>query len=85
MSMDEEKVMAPNTHLSTTGKPTQSGSKRIAFGERPTCSVDEATEACGLSRSMIYNKMKNGEIEWTKIGARRLIKVPSLLRLLGVA
>jgi hypothetical protein len=33
---------------------------------------------------MIYNKMKSGEIEWTKIGARRLIKVLSLLRLLGV-
>jgi hypothetical protein len=33
---------------------------------------------------MIYNKMKSGEIEWTKIGARRLIKVSSLLRLLGV-
>jgi MFS family permease len=35
--------------------------------------------------SRIYNKMKSGEIEWTKIGARRLIKLPSLLRFLGVA
>jgi hypothetical protein len=59
------------------------GPERIPFGERLTCSVDDATEVSGLSRSMIYNKMKSGEIEWTKIGARRLIKVPSLLRLLG--
>ena len=60
------------------------GPERIPFGERLTCSVDDATKVSGLSRSMIYNKMKNGEIEWVKIGARRLIKVPSLLRLLGV-
>jgi hypothetical protein len=33
---------------------------------------------------MIYNKMKSGEIEWKKIGTRRLIIVPSLLRFLGV-
>jgi len=34
---------------------------------------------------MIYNKMESGELEWTKVNARRLIKVKSLLRLLGVA
>jgi excisionase family DNA binding protein len=84
MSMDEEMLMTANTHFLTTGKAPPSGPKHIPFGERPTCSVDEATKACGLSRSMIYNKMKSGEIEWTKIGARRLIKVSSLLRLLGV-
>jgi hypothetical protein len=59
------------------------GPERIPFGERLTCSVDDATKVSGLSRSMIYNKMKSGEIEWVKIGARRLLKVSSLLRLLG--
>jgi hypothetical protein len=58
--------------------------ERIPFGERLTCSVEDATEISGLSSSMIYNKMKTGEIEWTKIGTRRSIKVPSLLPLLGV-
>jgi hypothetical protein len=71
-------------HLST-GNARSSKPERIPFCERPTCSVNEATEASGLSRSMIYNKMRSGEVEWTKIGQRRLIKVPSLLRLLGVA
>jgi len=33
---------------------------------------------------MNYSKMGSGEIEWTKVNARRLIKVKSLLRLLGV-
>jgi predicted DNA-binding transcriptional regulator AlpA len=48
-----------------------------------TCSVDDAVKVSGLGRSMIYNKMKSGDIEWMKIGTRRLIKVTSLRRLLG--
>jgi hypothetical protein len=56
----------------------------LPFSERPTCSIDETIKATGLSRSMIYNKMKSGEIEWTKVNSRRLVKVKSLLRLLGV-
>jgi len=56
---------------------------RIPFGERLTCSVDDAVKVSGLGRSMIYNKMKSGDIEWMKIGTRRLIKVTSLRRLLG--
>ena len=77
--------MTANTHFSTTDKAPTGRPERIPFNERLTCSVDDAVETSGLSRSMIYNKMKSGEIEWKKIGARRLIKVPSLLRLLGVA
>jgi hypothetical protein len=84
MSMDEALVMTANTHLSNNCQAPPRGSKHIPFGERPTCSVDEATRASGLSRSMIYSKMDSGEIEWTKVNARRLIKVKSLLRLLGV-
>lgn len=76
--------MSTDIHLATTTKVQPGGPERIPFGERLTCSVDDATEASGLSRSMIYNKMRVGEIEWMKIGARRLIKVPSLLRFLGV-
>jgi hypothetical protein len=84
MRADEGKRMRDAQSLATDRVPPgQPG--RIPFAERPACSIDDAVAASGLSRSMIYNKMKTGEIEWTKIGARRLIKVPSLLRLLGVA
>jgi hypothetical protein len=82
--MNKGIVMSANIHPATTTNVQPCGPERIPFGERLTCSVGDATKASGLSRSMIYNKMKSGEIEWTKIGARRLIKVPSLLRLLGV-
>jgi hypothetical protein len=76
--------MTANTHFSTSGKSPPNGSSHIPFSERPTCSIEEATKASGLSRTMIYSKMHSGEIEWTKVNARRLIKVKSLLRLLGV-
>jgi excisionase family DNA binding protein len=80
----EEGTSVTTIHFSTIGKVPPGGLERIPFGERLTCSVNDAAKVSGLSRSMIYNKMKSGEIEWTKIGARRLIKVPSLLRFLGV-
>jgi hypothetical protein len=56
---------------------------RVPFCERPTCSVDEASAASGLSRSLLYEKMKEGKLDWIKVDTRRLVKVPSLLRLLG--
>jgi hypothetical protein len=46
------------------------------------CSITEGVEASGLSRSLLYQKMNAGELEWVKVGARRLLRVRSLLRLL---
>jgi hypothetical protein len=69
-----------SAHFSVTGKAPPENSGRIPFRDRLTCSVDDATNATGLSRSLLYIKMKAGEIEWTKVGARRLVRVPSLLR-----
>jgi excisionase family DNA binding protein len=57
----------------------------IPFQERLTYSSDEAKQASELSRSKLYELMQDGRIEWVKVGARRLIKVPSLLRLLETA
>lgn len=58
------------------------GTERIPFRDRLTCSVDDACDASGLSRSLIYQKLKSGEIESKKVNSRRLIVVPSLIRLL---
>ncbi len=69
--------------LSIDNKPQRDGMERIPFGERLTCSVNDAAEASSLSRSIIYSKMKDGEIEWVKVGGRRLVKVSSLRRFLG--
>jgi hypothetical protein len=62
----EEGTSVTTIHFSTIAKVPPGELERIPFGERLTCSVDDATKVSGLSRSMIYNKMKSGEIEWTK-------------------
>lgn len=55
----------------------------IPFDERLTCSVAEACTAVGLSRSKIYELIAGGAVETVLIGRRRLVRVPSLKRLLS--
>jgi hypothetical protein len=54
----------------------------VPFRERLACSVADAEEASGISRSQLYLEMKAGRLEFFMRGTRRLIRVPSLLRLL---
>jgi excisionase family DNA binding protein len=53
----------------------------IPFFERPTCTIAEACEATGLGRSKLYQLISGGDLDTTTIGRRRLVRVPSLLRL----
>jgi hypothetical protein len=47
--------------------------ERLPFRERVTCSVEDASAATGLSRSVLYIKMKAGQIEYTmrKLAAKQ--------------
>jgi hypothetical protein len=60
-----------------------SGNERVPFRERVTCSVADAEAASGVSRSQLYLEMKAGRLDYVKRGTRRLVRVPSLLKLLG--
>ena len=53
----------------------------IPFAQRPTCTISEACEATGLGRSKLYELISEGRLDTTRIGRRRLVRVPSLLRL----
>jgi hypothetical protein len=57
--------------------------ERIPFRERLSCSVADAVVATGKSRSAIYQAMKNGQLEYRKHGAKTLILVPSLMKLVA--
>lgn len=57
----------------------------IPFLERPTCSIAEACSAAGFGRTKMYELIDDGAVKAVKIGRRRLVQVPSLLRLLGHA
>jgi hypothetical protein len=61
-------------------KATDSSS--VPFYERLSCSVDEAAEATSICRAALYNAMKAGQLEYRKLGRRRVVLLPSLKKLI---
>jgi excisionase family DNA binding protein len=55
----------------------------IPFDQRPSCTMREACQATGLSRTTLYERMAAGELKTSTVGRRRLVNVPSLMRLVG--
>lgn len=51
-----------------------------ALGEPISVRIPDATRLTGLSRSRLYELMKNGDIEYIKVGASTLVLVSSLRR-----
>jgi predicted DNA-binding transcriptional regulator AlpA len=61
----------------------QSAVHDIPFHQRPSCTLREACRATGLSRTTLYERMAVGDLKTITIGRRRLVNVPSLLKLVG--
>ena len=53
------------------------------FKDRLTCTVREACSVTGIGKTKMHELISGGAVESAKIGRRRLVKVPSLLRLVG--
>jgi excisionase family DNA binding protein len=53
--------------------------------ERLAYSVDEAARLTGLSRDLLYDEMRRGNLRYVKVGRRRLITRQHLEQFLGVA
>jgi excisionase family DNA binding protein len=51
--------------------------------ERLAYSVDEAVRLTGLSRDLLYDEMRRGNLIYVKVGRRRLITRHHLLQFLG--
>jgi excisionase family DNA binding protein len=51
---------------------------------RPTISVDDAGRVLGIGRNLAYEAVRNGEIESTTVGKRRLVLTAPLRRKLGI-
>jgi excisionase family DNA binding protein len=47
-------------------------------------SVDEAAQLTGLSRDLLYDEMRRGNLDYLKIGRRRLITRQHLEQFLGL-
>jgi len=54
-------------------------SKRLAY------SVEEASEALGIGRALMYDLLMSGRLHSIKVGARRLIPTSALAEFLGGA
>ena len=67
----------------TTAAAGQAGqdppSGRLAY------SVDEAARLTGLSRDLLYDEMRRGNLTYVKVGRRRLITRQHLQQFLGIA
>jgi excisionase family DNA binding protein len=63
--------------VSQAGQDSQSG--RLAY------SVDEAARLTGLSRDLLYDEMRRGNLTYVKVGRRRLITRQHLNQFLGIA
>ena len=48
-------------------------------------SVDEAARLTGLSRDLLYDEMRRGNLTYVKVGRRRLITRQHLNQFLGIA
>lgn len=76
--------------MKTEFAPTQDQGLHVArstipFNERPTCTIAEACSAAGFGRTKLYELIGGGAVDTVMIGRRRLVRVPSLLRLLTPA
>jgi excisionase family DNA binding protein len=68
--------------------PATTGEESLQPGEsaeRLAYSVDEVARLTGLSRDLIYDQMRFGNLDFIKVGRRRLITRQQLERFLGIA
>ena len=74
--------------------PAPPGDNSAAAADRPgqdppsgrlAYSVDEAARLSGLSRDLLYDEMRRGNLAYVKAGRRRLITRQHLNRFLGIA
>lgn len=54
-----------------------------SFAERLAYSVDETARLTGLSRDLLYDEMRRGNLRYRKVGRRRLITRQHLEEFLG--
>ena len=69
----------------TPGIADQLGKRRISLPNGWLTRSIEAARLTGLSRDLLYDQMRRGNLPYVKIGRRRLITRQHLEQFLGVA
>jgi hypothetical protein len=87
VKLQSDPIAPPNSNTNRRPppkKPVIIRVRRVPFNERLTCTVAEACDAAGLGRTKLYELFEGDMIESCTVGRRRLVKVPSLLKFLGI-
>ena len=71
--------VSPGDDIATDRAGQDSPGGRLAY------SVDEAARLTGLSRDLLYDEMRRGNLASVKVGRRRLITRQHLNQFLGIA
>jgi len=77
--------MSETSWLDVPSSDRAASRKAIRFEERPTCTVKEACAAVGIGKTKMHELIGGGAVGSVKVGRRRLVTVPSLLRYLSAA
>jgi excisionase family DNA binding protein len=67
------------------GDDSAAAASQDPHGGRLAYSVDEAARMTGLSRDLLYDEMRRGNLASVKVGRRRLITHQHLQQFLGIA
>lgn len=65
-------------------QPRAGGQEPGLPAERLAYSVDEAARLTGLSRDLLYDQMRQGNLDYLKVGRRRLITRQHLEQFLAI-
>jgi excisionase family DNA binding protein len=77
---DSRRATTKSSALPETSQPgTSPAAERLAY------SVDEAARLTGLSRDLLYDEMRRGNLSHVKVGRRRVITRQHLQQFLGLA
>ena len=72
------------TTTSNSGHPETSEPSPGPAAERLAYSVNEVARLTGLSRDLLYDEMRRGNLSYVKIGRRRVITHEHLQQFLGL-
>jgi excisionase family DNA binding protein len=67
------------------GDDSAAAGSQDPHGGRLAYSVDEAARLTGLSRDLLYDEMRRGNLAYVKVGRRRLITRHHPQQFLGIA
>jgi excisionase family DNA binding protein len=74
----------PGTAPSAAAPPGAEEAEPGPPAERLAYSVDEAARLTGLSRDLLYDQMRQGNLDYLKVGRRRLITRQHLEQFLAI-